>query len=158
MSAERMWASAFLSMIPLSRANKSSRSQRSITVLQNIGLSIEVDELNNFYLNKKKLDLSAIIPSDISLEYYQKETVSYLREFYNNKKAGLLVMPTGSGKTRTAVYFLLRYAISQGYQVIWLAHRSLLLEQTANTFYRNASLLKTSGSREKEADFIICFK
>ncbi|HQM02389.1 MAG TPA: DEAD/DEAH box helicase family protein [Ruminococcus flavefaciens] len=119
-------------------------------ILQNIGLSIEADELNNFYLNKKKLDLSAIIPSDISLEYYQKEAVSYLREFYNNKKAGLLVMPTGSGKTRTAVYFLLRYVISQGYQVIWLAHRSLLLEQTANTFYRNASLLKLAEPERKK--------
>ena len=40
--------------------------------------------------------------------------------------------------------------ISQGYQVIWLAHRSLLLEQTANTFYRNASLLKLADPERKK--------
>jgi RecG-like helicase len=130
-----------------------------LTILQNIGLSIEDNEINSFFVNKKKMNLSDIMPSDISLEYYQKEAISYLREFYNNKNAGLLVMPTGSGKTRTAVYFLLRYVISQGYQVIWLAHRSLLLQQTAETFYKNASLLKLAEpERKKETNHIMCVK
>ncbi|MDE7360915.1 MAG: DEAD/DEAH box helicase family protein [Oscillospiraceae bacterium] len=51
----------------------------------------------------------------------------------------IVVLPTGGGKTLTAVYWLLKNAVDNGKNVLWLAHRSLLLEQAADTFIRNAS-------------------
>lgn len=42
---------------------------------------------------------------------------------------GLLVLPTGGGKTFTALRFLCRGPLSQGSKVLWLAHTHHLLEQ-----------------------------
>lgn len=53
------------------------------------------------------------------------------------------------------MYFLLRYMIAQGYQIVWLAHRSMLLEQTASTFYRNAALLRLADA-ERDVLKLIC--
>ena len=47
---------------------------------------------------------------------------------------GLLVLPTGGGKTFTAVRFLCEWPLSQGYKVLWLAHTHHLLEQAFETF------------------------
>lgn len=50
----------------------------------------------------------------------------------------LLVLPTGGGKTLTAVHWLLRNGVDQGRKILWIAHRHLLLEQAADTFIQNA--------------------
>ncbi|MCM1524844.1 MAG: DEAD/DEAH box helicase family protein [Ruminococcus sp.] len=50
----------------------------------------------------------------------------------------LLVLPTGGGKTLTAVYWLLKNAVDNSKKILWLAHRHLLLEQAADTFTQNA--------------------
>lgn len=58
-----------------------------------------------------------------------------------NKKdtfRSLLVLPTGGGKTLTAVYWLLKNAIDKDKKVLWIAHRHLLLEQAAEAFELNA--------------------
>ncbi len=47
---------------------------------------------------------------------------------------GLLVMPTGSGKTYTAVTWLLKNVINQRMRVLWLAHTHELLTQAAAEF------------------------
>ncbi len=61
--------------------------------------------------------------------------------------SSLLVLPTGGGKTRTAVQWLIANALQEGdadgggvgprRKVLWLAHRHLLLEQAADAFERN---------------------
>lgn len=43
-------------------------------------------------------------------------------------------MPTGGGKTFTAIRFLCRTALSDGYKVLWLAHTHHLLEQAYYSF------------------------
>jgi superfamily II DNA or RNA helicase len=55
---------------------------------------------------------------------------------------GLLVMPTGSGKTFTAARWLTEQVINRGYRVIWLAHRHELLEQAAQEFHALAGLAR----------------
>ncbi|MDE6777594.1 MAG: DEAD/DEAH box helicase family protein, partial [Oscillospiraceae bacterium] len=50
----------------------------------------------------------------------------------------LLVLPTGGGKTLTAVYWLLKNAVDKEKKILWLAHRHLLLEQAAEAFAQNA--------------------
>jgi superfamily II DNA or RNA helicase len=54
--------------------------------------------------------------------------------------AGLLVMPTGSGKTYTTVRWLVTRVLAKGQRVLWIAHRDELLAQTASAFYALASL------------------
>ena len=49
-------------------------------------------------------------------------------------KGGLLVLPTGGGKTYTAVHFLCTEPLSDGYKVLWLAHTHHLLEQVFHCF------------------------
>jgi len=55
---------------------------------------------------------------------------------------GLLVLPTGAGKTVTAVRWILQHVLSEprSRQVLWLAHRSELLDQAASTFAAHAAL------------------
>lgn len=57
---------------------------------------------------------------------------------------GLLVLPTGGGKTFSAVRFLCERPLSDGYKVLWLAHTHHLLEQAFN------SLVARKGVSGKE--------
>lgn len=56
---------------------------------------------------------------------------------------GLLVMPTGSGKTYTAVHWLIEHIVNRGGRILWLAHRSELLEQTTREFQRLSYLARS---------------
>jgi superfamily II DNA or RNA helicase len=49
---------------------------------------------------------------------------------------GLLVMPTGAGKTFTTVRWLITNVLCRGGRVLWLAHRHELLEHAAAEFHR----------------------
>lgn len=59
---------------------------------------------------------------------------------------GLLVMPTGSGKTYTAARWLLESVVGRGDKVLWLAHRTELLNQAAASF---AALAGFAPSQER---------
>ena len=103
------------------------------------------------FVNLTDVDLENSTAGELSLHRYQREAVSSLKTYFieEDRKRGMLVLPTGSGKTRTAVYFLLRYMVSCGYQVIWLAHRYMLLEQAEQVFRENAPLAKSEESGNK---------
>lgn len=49
-------------------------------------------------------------------------------------KGGILALPTGAGKTFTAIHFLCNGPLSDGYKVLWLAHTHHLLEQAFRAF------------------------
>ena len=51
---------------------------------------------------------------------------------------GLLVLPTGAGKTFTTIKWLVDYVIPEGVRIIWLAHTFHLLDQSFNAFVQNA--------------------
>lgn len=71
------------------------------------------------------------------LRPYQRKVVSELSAHYKAGVQGVaLVMPTGSGKTRTATFVVDKYA-STGRQVLWIVHREELLMQSAMTFAEN---------------------
>jgi len=68
------------------------------------------------------------------------EALSKVFTFSDNKaKSGLLVFPTGAGKTFTAVKWLCDNALPRNVRIIWLAHSFYLLDQAFSAFYRNAS-------------------
>lgn len=53
-------------------------------------------------------------------------------------KGGLLVLPTGAGKTFTAVNWICRNVLPRKIKVLWLAQSSYLLEQAGKAFCENA--------------------
>lgn len=82
---------------------------------------------------------------------HQIEAIDSLNKYFNlsGKKNvqqnGLLVMPTGSGKTFTAVNWLLNSGVANGYRILWLAHRQELIDQTNNEFRNQAPALAKYG-------------
>lgn len=78
---------------------------------------------------------------------HQQEAVDSLNRYFNinnpdNPQSGLLVMPTGSGKTFTTVSWLLNTGISNEYKILWLVHRQELINQTYNEFLNQLGDLK----------------
>lgn len=64
---------------------------------------------------------------------HQNEAIIELDKKNKSPFEGLLVLPTGGGKTLTAVYWLLRNYINKGKKVLWIAHRHELLNQALET-------------------------
>lgn len=71
----------------------------------------------------------------IELRDYQHAAVAKVRDAMRaGGKRVVLVLPTGAGKTRTGSAIVER-AVLKGRRVVWLAHRTELLEQTAKTLH-----------------------
>ncbi len=92
------------------------------------------------------VDLTKIELDNRKLYPYQEAATENLNEYFDlenptSPQNGLLVMPTGSGKTFTAVNWLLQSAVSRGYKVIWFAHRKDLIEQATYSFIHRAPIL-----------------
>jgi superfamily II DNA or RNA helicase len=64
---------------------------------------------------------------------HQNEAIKKLDEKNKSPFEGLLVLPTGGGKTLTAVHWLLRNFINKRKKVLWIAHRHELLDQAFET-------------------------
>ena len=57
-------------------------------------------------------------------------------------------MPTWSGKTYTAVNWLLSEGVAKGYRIVWLVHRQELVEQTYFEFRKQTPLLKETDIKK----------
>ncbi len=127
-----------------------------ISALHHIsGIETPLNEYSKFKTTIS-LRMSETYAEDVPLYPFQKEAVSRLTEHFisNDQNAGILVMPTGSGKSRTASYFLIKEMISRGYQILWIAHRHMLIDQAADCFYQFAGLSKINKPDIK--DYRIC--
>lgn len=74
--------------------------------------------------------------------FFQLEAMKALDKIKEKNPSGfstMLVLPTGAGKTYTAVHWILNRYVNQGAKVLWLAHRSELLRQAAETFYSDTT-------------------
>ena len=71
---------------------------------------------------------------------HQIEAMRALSSEVENKEdyRGLLVLPTGGGKTLTAVQWILKNVINNKNKVLWIAHRHELLDQALNSFIDNS--------------------
>lgn len=76
------------------------------------------------------------------LYFHQEEAMKKLDEkiIKSNKPSfsGLLVIPTGGGKTTVAAQWLLKNYIDKDKKVIWIAHRHELLNQAKESFENNS--------------------
>ncbi len=83
---------------------------------------------------------------------HQRKSHDHMTSFFtqkdNSKKRGILVLPTGAGKTYTAVFWLLRNIVAQKKKVLWLADQGFLLEQARNEFKENILLVKPAERSE----------
>ncbi len=80
---------------------------------------------------------SAVTLRDHQLAAHDRLTAHFLND---GKKAGLIVVPTGGGKTVLAAHWLLNHHIANGGRVLWLAHRRSLLRQALTTFKNIANV------------------
>ena len=130
--------------------------QAYVLYLLKIG-GVKINGYTNRFVNITDIDLDKSVAGDCDLFWFQREAVSSLKTYFveEDRQRGMLVLPTGSGKTRTAVYFLLRDMVRRGYQVLWLAHRYMLLEQAEEVFRNNAPLAKSDETSDKKTMRII---
>ena len=109
---------------------------------------------------KQKTDYFSYINIDESLPDskslimpHQSEAVKAMTKYFQmendlENRKGMLVMPTGSGKTYTAVNWLLQQGIANDYRIVWLVHRQELVEQTYKEFVSQAPKLKGTGVKK----------
>ncbi|MCK8828252.1 DEAD/DEAH box helicase [Natroniella acetigena] len=73
---------------------------------------------------------------------HQKDSWNALDKQFieQDRKRGMIVVPTGGGKTTIASRWLIQNYIDEGYRILWLAHRIELLEQAYVTFLDFAHL------------------
>ena len=68
---------------------------------------------------------------------HQRQAMRCLDVINKEKKfSTLVVLPTGGGKTYTASTWLLKNAVNKNKKILWLAHRTMLLDQAAESFQR----------------------
>lgn len=122
-----------------------------LSVILSTGKNVVEDDTSLFTV-PKTVDLAAAESNTIFLFPYQQNAVNSMKDYFikHNGSSAILSMPTGSGKTRTSICFLLRYMVSCGYQIIWLCHRSMLLEQAAEQFYQFSPVIKEHNHSKKQ--------
>jgi ATP-dependent helicase IRC3 len=78
--------------------------------------------------------------SGLKLYQHQQDAIYNLTEKITNTNkypfAGLLVLPTGGGKTLTAAHWLCTNVLDKGKKILWIAHRHELLQQAMATFHQ----------------------
>ena len=91
---------------------------------------------------------------DIAGRCYQKEAICCIKEIFDNKqRKALLVMATGTGKTRTAVSLVeLLERANWVKRVLFLADRNVLLTQAQGVFNSNLNSITTANLTEKKQD------
>ena len=73
---------------------------------------------------------------------HQEEAVKKLNSFYsesNNSFSGIVSIPTGGGKTFTAVYWIMEQLRKDNRKIIWLAQSFELLNQAQQTFLTSSA-------------------
>ncbi len=100
--------------------------------------------LPSFALIRPSLQqLDARKPHDYQSQAWERLSAHLAEAQVSGTFQGMLVMPTGSGKTYTAVRWLVENVIARGGRVLWIAHRAELLNQAAKEFHALASHAST---------------
>ena len=134
------------------KATSTSLINAYISALLDISGRETVLNENSKFRFTVSLNMAQTPVAQVPLHDYQEKAVAELKKHFidNDMTSGLLVMPTGSGKSRTATYFLIREMISRGYQILWIAHRHMLLDQAADCFYDFAGLSKIENPKIRD--------
>ncbi|KIG17736.1 DNA helicase [Enhygromyxa salina] len=141
--------SGYLEYISKTRRSKTFRATLRAAMIQfGDRASIDADDVmdDSFVPRFAVLDIAKQVPDQ--RKPFRHQVAAWERMSANLAKAestkvfqGMLVMPTGAGKTFTAVQWLAREVLSRGMQVLWLAHRSELLRHAASEFQTSAAMV-----------------
>ena len=96
-----------------------------------------IDELDLLFQRKKGKDITDLtIKNEITNRAYQKQAITVVCEHFNKKhRRALLVMATGTGKTRVAISLIeLLYRNNWIKNVLFLADRTALVKQAHKNF------------------------
>jgi superfamily II DNA or RNA helicase len=97
-------------------------------------------------INLEKLREQNIGQQQRDLFQHQIDALDAMKKVFdfadNTFKGALLVLPTGAGKTYTAVRWLNDYILPKGVRIIWLAHTFHLLDQAYETLFQNAQWIQ----------------
>ena len=103
----------------------------------------EIENFNNEGKQKIKNKNAGTIKianenSPLILRKHQESAIEQLQtkitKSNKNPFEGLLVLPTGGGKTLTIAYWIAKNYLDKNKKVLWIAHRHELLEQAKGTF------------------------
>ncbi len=76
---------------------------------------------------------------------HQHRALSQIQQWFasapKSNAGGIVVLPTGGGKTFTAVRFLCTSVIAKGYKILWLAHTHHLLDQAFVAFEKSVGTI-----------------
>ena len=120
------------------------------------GIYSKRDLEKEFNIMDNRASLKAVrVNDEISGRYYQKEAIQSVCDAFGerNRRKALLVMATGSGKTRTVIS-LADVLIRQGWikNILFLADRNALVTQAKRAFHNlmpNLSLCNLTEGREE---------
>ncbi len=74
-----------------------------------------------------------------TLYEHQKQAITNLNIIDQmDSYSTLVILPTGGGKTYTAAIWLLKHALNKRKKILWIAHRTMLLEQAIESFQKYA--------------------
>ena len=121
-----------------------------------------IDELELMLQKRERKTISDLkVNDDITNRPYQKMAITAICERLNgNKRRGLLVMATGTGKTRVAISIVELLSRNLWIKnVLFLADRTSLVRQAKKNFakYLDQSICELSGDGEKDYNARIMF-
>lgn len=124
----------------LKKQSFSARSKRTATLFAFFGCPVDVT------IEAEVVEAASIITPEYPLFEHQRIALSKTVEFLHQDKYPrvLLHMPTGAGKTRTAMNVIaawLRSSSKEQGVVVWLAHSEELCDQAAEEFRKAWTLL-----------------
>jgi len=90
--------------------------------------------------------------SRLNLYKHQREAIAELQSKTDRKDknsfAGMLVLPTGGGKTLTAAYWLAKNYLDKNKKILWIAHRHELLNQAKQAFHEKLAFADVFKQKE----------
>lgn len=102
--------------------------------------------------NAGTIQISPDSESPLNLYKHQREAIAELQnridEKNKNSFAGMLVLPTGGGKTLTAAYWLAKNYLDKNKKILWIAHRHELLNQAKQTFHEKLAFADIFKQKE----------
>lgn len=110
--------------------------------------------------NRQPLD-TKLVNAEIAGRYYQKRAIgSICKQFAQSRRKALLVMATGTGKTRTAIALVDTLQRANWIKrVLFLADRVSLVKQTANAFKKHlpdSSPVNLVTEKDTEGRVYVC--
>lgn len=91
-------------------------------------LKMEIENAGETWISKSKSGLSLYPHQQKAIEKMDKKILN------DDNYSGLLVLPTGGGKTLTATYWVMKSLLDKNKKIIWIAHRHELLNQAKKSF------------------------